>query len=167
MSKKNSASTPAGAVTVVTPAAPEVVVTGLASAMYAGKQQRRHDDRLQDADVVALRDVAPPLRVQAERGEDDRRADDDGRKRRREEIAKARRNPRGAVEAQPVGEPVRERDQCPVDRDLGKRMAVQGKGRGADPSAHRARLYGRAPGTGLSGASGHGGAAERIASARP
>ena len=37
MSKKNSASTPAGAVTGATPWAPEAVVTGLTSAMYAGK----------------------------------------------------------------------------------------------------------------------------------
>ena len=106
------------------------------------QRERGDDDGLDDRAVVALRDVAPPLPVQAEGGEDRDRADDDGDERRVEELLVARRHARGAVEAQPVGQPVRERDQHPVDRDLGQRMAVQGNRRRTDPSAHRVRLYG-------------------------
>ena len=91
-----------------------------------------------DALVVALVDVAPPLLVQAERA---RRSP--GCRTTAETIVRSSRSGSGracrgrsAAEREPVGE----RDQAAVHRELRERMAMDGKGRGADPSAHRGAL---------------------------
>ena len=44
------------------------------------------------------------------------------------------------LEAEPEGEEVCERDQQPIDHQLGKRVTMDGEGRGSDPSAHAARI---------------------------
>jgi hypothetical protein len=44
------------------------------------------------------------------------------------------------LEPQPEGEEVCERDQQPIDHQLGKRVTMDGEGRGSDPSAHAARI---------------------------
>ena len=53
-----------------------------------------------------------------------------------EQVLVARRD--AAVETKAVGEEVGQRDQPRVQRDLRQGVTVDGKGRGADPAAHRA-----------------------------
>ena len=53
---------------------------GLDERDVARQQQRGDDDRLEDPHVVALRDVAPPLLVEPERGEHEHRAGHDRRR---------------------------------------------------------------------------------------
>ena len=92
-------------------------------------------DGLADQQVLALRRVPHPVPVEAEQREDEDAAADRERDRAREQVLVAGRDP--AVEPQAVGEEIGQRDQARVQRDLRERVAVDGKGRGADPAAHR------------------------------
>jgi hypothetical protein len=96
--------------------------------------RRRHG--LRDLQVLALRRIAHPVPVQAEQREDEDAAADRERDRAPEQILVARWD--AAVEPKAVGEEIRQRDQPRIQRDLRECVTVDGKGRGADPAAHRA-----------------------------
>jgi hypothetical protein len=100
--------------------------------------QRGDDHRLPHRDEVALAGVAPPPLVEPEAGEDHQAHHDDPADRRREQLLVAVRD--AGVEAQPVGEEVGDRDEDPVDRELGERVAVQREGGRAQAPAHDRRL---------------------------
>ena len=94
--------------------------------------------RLRDPQVLALRRVAHPVPVDAEQREDRDAADDREAERAHEQVVVELGHAAGPVEAQAVGEEVGQRDQPGVQRDLRSGVAMDGKGRGAEPAAHQA-----------------------------
>ena len=104
----------------------------------ADDRDRGHDHALDDGLVVALADERPQPLVQAERRQHDDRHDHDPRDGRCEQVLVPARH--RALEPQPEGEEVSERDQETVHQQLRDRMAVDGKGRGSDPLAHAAAI---------------------------
>ena len=96
-----------------------------------------HQHRLEHRLVVPAADEPPQPLVLAERAEaDERHHHDAGDRRPQQALVPLRARAEPAGEAQPEGEEVCERDQKSVHQQLGQRVAVDGKGRGSDPSAH-------------------------------
>ena len=103
-------------------------------------QDRAGDgDGAEDQQEVAAADVAPPLLVEPEGGEDDQLADDDEADRLREEhLVAVRPAVRFVEEAQLEGEEVGQRDEHRVGRHLQHPVAVDG----VVQPAHRAASLG-------------------------
>ncbi len=97
-------------------------------------RERRDDDGLQDRLVVALRRVAPPLRVQAEDRVDREARRDDPREAVPEQAVVARREV--GVEAKVEGQDVRGGHEHGVDHELRERVPVHGQARGERPPLH-------------------------------
>ena len=96
---------------------------------------------LRDPQVLALRRVAHPVPVDAEQREDRDAADDREPERAHEQVVVEVGHAAGSVEAEAVGEEVGQRDQPGVQRDLRSGVAMDGKGRGAEPAAHQRILF--------------------------
>ena len=96
---------------------------------------------LRDPQVLALRRVAHPVPVDAEQREDRDAADDREPERAHEQVVVELGHAAGSVEAEAVGEEIGQRDQPGVQRDLRSGVAMDGKGRGAEPAAHQRILF--------------------------
>jgi hypothetical protein len=103
-------------------------------------RERGEDHGLDDVLVVLPPPVAPPLRVEAEEGEDDDGEGDDPGQGLPQQMRVARRQV--AVEAHVEGEDVGQRDQCTVDDELRKGVTVHRERGGVQPPSHGERNIG-------------------------
>jgi hypothetical protein len=98
--------------------------------------QREHAEQraLGDLQVLGLRRVPHPVAVRADERERDQRPENRERERPQEQIVIGGRD--ATIEPEPVGKVIGQRDQPRIQRDLRKGVAMDRKGRGADPAAH-------------------------------
>ena len=102
------------------------------------EREHARQRRLRDPQVLALRRVAHPVPVDPEQREDRDAADDREPERADEQVVVEVGHAAGPVEAKAIGEEIGQRDQPGVQRDLRSGVAMDGKGRGAEPAAHLA-----------------------------
>jgi hypothetical protein len=112
----------------------------------ADDHERRDDHPLDYRLVVPLTDECPQPLVLAERREHHERDGNGPPDRVREQVSVAVVRTAEAIgEPQPESQVVSERDQEPVDDQLGHGVPMNGEGRGSDPPAHAAGIVIRIP----------------------